>query len=202
MKHKHKSEKLESAEYTGLRVIAGRYKRRLLDSLPGEETRPMLGRMRETLFNVLQGHIEGKVFADLYAGTGAVGIEALSRGAQRVIFVESNPAAVQVIRANLRKVGALDEARMVQSQVGAALKAGIEADVVFLGPPYLVLEEYANTLSKLGDAPPELVIVQHDRAHPLLEKYGRLERIRVIEMGRNALSFFSVGEEGESSAEE
>jgi 16S rRNA (guanine(966)-N(2))-methyltransferase RsmD len=174
---------------TGLRVIAGRFKRRHLQSLPGEETRPMLDRMRETLFNVLQGQVEGKVFADLYAGTGAVGIEALSRGAARVIFVESGAAAVELIRANLRAVGAQDEARIVFSPVNKALPA-VQADIVFLGPPYHAADEYRSTLTLLGESVPPLVIAQHDRAHPLAGQYGRLERFRVIEMGRNALSFF------------
>lgn len=179
---------------TGLRVIAGRYKRRHLQSLPGEETRPMLDRMRETLFNVLQGQLEGKVFADLYAGTGAVGIEALSRGAARAIFVESGSAAVELIRANLRTVGAQDEARIVFSPVDRALP-GLQADIVFLGPPYRAAAEYTNTLTVLGESVPPLVIAQHDRAHPLAEHYGRLERFRVIEMGRNVLSFFRPREE-------
>jgi 16S rRNA (guanine(966)-N(2))-methyltransferase RsmD len=179
---------------TGLRVIAGRYKRRRLQSLPGEATRPMLDRMRETLFNVLQGQIEGRVFADLYAGTGAVGIEALSRGASRAIFVESSAAAVEMIRANLRTVGAQDDARILFSPVAKILE-GLQADVVFLGPPYHAAEEYQATLTALGELGPPLVIAQHDRAHPLADRYGRLDRFRTMEMGRNALSFFSTPEE-------
>ena len=149
----------------------------------------MLDRMRETLFNVLQGQIEGKAFADLYAGTGAVGIEALSRGARRVIFVESNPAAIEVIRANLNSLGAQDDARIVYSPVAGAVRS-LEADVVFLGPPYRAVDEYESTLTVLGQVGPPLVIAQHDRAHPLSDRYGRLEQFRTIEMGRNALSFF------------
>jgi 16S rRNA (guanine(966)-N(2))-methyltransferase RsmD len=179
---------------TGLRVIAGRYKRRRLQSLPGEATRPMLDRMRETLFNVLQGQIEGRVFADLYAGTGAVGIEALSRGASRAIFVENSTAAVEMIRANLRTVGAQEEARILFSPVAKVLK-GLQADVVFLGPPYHAADEYLATLTALGESGPPLVIAQHDRAHPLADEYGRLERFRTMEMGRNALSFFRTRQE-------
>jgi 16S rRNA (guanine(966)-N(2))-methyltransferase RsmD len=174
---------------TGLRIIAGRYKRRRLQSLPGDATRPMLDRMRETLFNVLQNQIEGKVFADLYAGTGAVGIEALSRGASRAIFVESNPAAVDMIRANLHSVGAQDEARILFSPV-AKILPGLQGDIVFLGPPYQAAGEYENTLAALGESGPPLVIAQHDRARPLAERYGRLERYRTIQIGRNALSFY------------
>jgi 16S rRNA (guanine(966)-N(2))-methyltransferase RsmD len=181
----------------GLRVIGGLYKRRRLKSLPGNETRPMLDRVRETLFNVLQGQIEGRSFADLYAGTGAVGIEALSRGAALAIFVESNGAGVELIRSNLRTVGALHEARIHQSPVDKALD-NLEADIVFLGPPYQAAKEYEGTLTTLGQTTPgrsPLVIAQHDRANPLAERYGRLERFRTIEMGRNVLSFFHVQEE-------
>jgi 16S rRNA (guanine(966)-N(2))-methyltransferase RsmD len=149
----------------------------------------MLDRMRETLFNVLQGQVEGSVFADLYAGTGAVGIEALSRGARRGVFVESNPAAVEVIRANLNLLGAQNDARIVLAPVAGALP-GLAADIVFLGPPYQAADEYANTLTELGKSAPPLVIAQHDRARPLADRYGELERFRTIEMGRNALSFF------------
>jgi 16S rRNA (guanine(966)-N(2))-methyltransferase RsmD len=181
--------KMVQGKATHLRVVAGRYRRRRLRTLPGEETRPMLDRMRETLFNVLQGQVEGKSFADLYAGTGAVGIEALSRGVRRVTFVETNPAAVEVIRANLNSLGAQDDARIVFSPVAGAVR-GLEADVVFLGPPYRAHDEYENTLTTLGDSGPALVIAQHDRAHRLSDRYGRLEKFRTIEMGRNALSFF------------
>jgi 16S rRNA (guanine(966)-N(2))-methyltransferase RsmD len=183
-----------SRSSTGLRVIAGRYKRRRLQSLPGEETRPMLDRMRETLFNVLQGQIEGKVFADLYAGTGAVGIEALSRGAVRAIFVESSAAAVEMIRTNLRTVGGYDDARVLFAPVARVVQ-GLEADIAFLGPPYQAAAEYENTLTTLGESGPPLVIAQHGRAHRLADHYGRLERYRTIEMGRNALSFFRTHEE-------
>jgi 16S rRNA (guanine(966)-N(2))-methyltransferase RsmD len=185
--------KLKSKE-RGLRVIGGRFKRRRLESLPGEATRPMLDRMRETLFNVLQGQIEGRTFADLYAGTGAVGIEAISRGAALAIFVESNGAAVELIRANLRTVGALESARIHLSQVDVALQ-NLEADIVFLGPPYQAAKEYERTLTTLGESGAPLVIAQHDRANPLAERYGRLARYRSIEMGRNVLAFFRPEQE-------
>jgi 16S rRNA (guanine966-N2)-methyltransferase len=184
----------------GLRVIAGRFKRRRLQSLPGEETRPMLDRMRETMFNVLQDSIEGKVFADLYAGTGAVGIEALSRGAVRAIFVESSPAAVEMVRSNLRAVGAQDDARILFSPVTQVLE-GLRADIAFLGPPYRATQEYESTLSALGESGPPLVIAQHDRAHRLADTYGRLEQYRTIQMGRNALTFFRTHEEPSPESE-
>src|SRR5262252_10849242 len=88
-----------------MRVIGGEFRSRLLKSLPGLDVRPTPDRLREALFNVLAPRIEGTVFADVYAGTGAVGIEALSRGAKRAIFVEQNRDAIGVIRANLKSLG-------------------------------------------------------------------------------------------------
>src|SRR6185369_1737309 len=99
-----------------MRVIAGEFRRRLLKSVPGLDTRPTPDRMRETLFNILALRIEGASFADLYAGTGAVGIEALSRGARSVLFVEANRAAVGVIRQNLKSLGAESRADVRQGK--------------------------------------------------------------------------------------
>jgi 16S rRNA (guanine(966)-N(2))-methyltransferase RsmD len=130
------------------------------------------------------------VFVDLYAGTGAVGIEALSRGALKTIFVEESFRAADVIRQNLRLIGAESEAELIQSSVQKALPH-ITGDIVFLGPPYAAAAEYEKTLGALGEAPPELVIALHAKAHPLEEEYGRLRRFRVIHQGSNSLSFYS-----------
>jgi 16S rRNA (guanine966-N2)-methyltransferase len=173
-----------------LRVIGGRYRRRRLKALPGLATRPMLDRQRETLFNVLQSDIEGAIFADLYAGTGAVGIEALSRNASRVLFVESNQAACAVISENLLTVGAAADATVLNKPVSEVL-TGLTADIFFLGPPYAAHEEYEQTLTTLGENPPALVIAQHDSKHELAEKYGGLEQVRVLRQGRNCLSLYA-----------
>jgi 16S rRNA (guanine966-N2)-methyltransferase len=93
-----------------MRVIGGEFRHRRLASVPGLDTRPTPDRLRESLFNILAPRIEGAVFADLYAGTGAVGIEALSRGASKAIFVERGRAAVQAIRENVRSLGVADRA--------------------------------------------------------------------------------------------
>ncbi len=172
-----------------LRVIAGKYRHRRIESLEGHDTRPMLDRLRETLFNVIAPRIEGRVFVDLYAGTGAVGIEALSRGASSVVFVETNPRATAVIKRNLAVLEGGSDARIVQSPVAEALP-GIEGDVYFVGPPYALVPEYETTLTTLGASPPELVIAQHARAHELATHYGGLERVRVIHQGKNSLSFY------------
>ncbi len=172
-----------------MRVIAGKFRRRNLVSLPGTSTRPMLGRMRQTLFDILQGRIEGRVFADLYAGTGAVGIEALSRGAERAVFVESDAAAVRVIRRNLESLGLLEQSDVRLAQVHDAV-GNISADIFFLGPPYEATLEYSRSLALLSDRPTDWVVAQHGRRLELSERYGSLARVRVVKIGSNRLSMF------------
>jgi 16S rRNA (guanine(966)-N(2))-methyltransferase RsmD len=172
-----------------VRVIGGEFRSRPLKSLPGLDTRPTPDRLREALFNILAPTIEGKVFADLYAGTGAVGIEALSRGARRAIFVERSRAAVAVIRQNLKALGL--EARAEVRQARATPVAGkISADIVFLDPPYQEHVEYAAVLAALGETPPGLVIVQHDARTPLAASYGGLVQTRLVKQGDNRLAFY------------
>ena len=149
----------------------------------------MPDRLREALFNVIAGEIEGKTFADLYAGSGAVGIEALSRGAAHSIFVESNSAAIRVMQENLRALGVEQQARVIRATVKETL-SGLSADVYFLGPPYALVEEYSRTFDTLGESPPNLVIAQHAARHELAGEYGRLGRFRVIRQGSNSLSFY------------
>src|ERR1700679_3006053 len=103
-----------------MRVIAGEFRSRRLKSLPGLNTRPTPDRLRETLFNVLASSVSDGVFMDIYAGTGAVGIEALSRGARRAIFIENNRAAVEVIRDNLESLGFKNRAEVFPGQGGLA----------------------------------------------------------------------------------
>lgn len=181
-----------------MRVIAGKFRRRSLASLEGAATRPMLGRLRQTLFDVLQGEVEGRVFADLYAGTGAVGIEALSRGAERAVFVESSAAAADLIHRNLRALGAQGQAQVRVARVEAVL-AEVTADIYFLGPPYEAVREYQRTLETLGQRPSELVVAQHARTLELQADYGLLSRERVIRVGRSCLSLFRWSD-GSSSA--
>src|SRR5271163_1001402 len=118
-----------------MRVIAGEYRSRVLTSPRGWETRPTSDRLRETLFNVLARRIENAVFVDLYAGSGAVGIEALSRGAREAVFVENAEPALKAIRANLAALGIKDGYALEPRGVTAALKrlASLErgADIVF-----------------------------------------------------------------------
>jgi 16S rRNA (guanine966-N2)-methyltransferase len=186
-----------------MRIIAGRLRSRVLQAPPGLSTRPTSDRLRETLFNVLAPRIDGAVFLDLYAGSGAVGIEAISRGAARVAFVERDPDAVRILRSNLERLGITDGFRIHSGSVKVFLRpsAGgaprpVQYELVFLDPPYDAAEDYAATLGLLGGtgaahlAAGALIVAEHRRKQPLEEQYGRLRRTRLLEQGDAALSFY------------
>jgi 16S rRNA (guanine966-N2)-methyltransferase len=168
-----------------MRVIGGEFRSRILKSLPGADVRPTPDRLRETLFDILAPRIHGITFADVFAGTGAVGIEALSRGAAKAIFVEQNRAACGVIRANLRSLGIESGATVMQAKASAALPT-IDADIVFLDPPYRLENEYSRCLEILARRPPALIVAQH----PV--RLALPEAKRIVKQGDNALSFYEL----------
>jgi 16S rRNA (guanine(966)-N(2))-methyltransferase RsmD len=172
-----------------MRVIGGEFRSRRLKSLPGLTLRPTPDRLRETLFDVLEPRIAGTVFLDAYAGSGAVGIEALSRGAARAIFIENHRGAVEVIHQNLKSLGLDERAEVIHGKALPTLPRR-EAGIVFLDPPYDLTAEYDAALRALGERPPLLVIVQHPVRLPLKDEYGQLRRLRLLKQGDNALSFF------------
>jgi 16S rRNA (guanine(966)-N(2))-methyltransferase RsmD len=191
-----------------MRIIAGSFRSRALEAPAGLATRPTSDRLRETLFNVLAPRIKGAAFLDLYAGSGAVGIEALSRGAAQAVFVERAPAALKVVRANLARLGlsagfsihagsVAAYFRPVKRNESAAFDVVFGFDIVFLDPPYDAEEEYATALGLLGGAgarwlaPGALVIAEHRRKVQLAERFSALERTRLLEQGDAALSFYS-----------
>jgi 16S rRNA (guanine966-N2)-methyltransferase len=173
-----------------------------LRALPGMDIRPTADRLRETLFNVLcAGNPEalaGSVWLDLYAGTGAVGIEALSRWAGMVYFVESSKAAVDLIGENLKSLGIESGFRIVKAEVGKGLAqlegSGVMADFVFLDPPYRMQEEYARTLGALAESKlvraSSAVIAEHEKRFDPRDAFGELVRCRKITQGDAKLSFY------------
>jgi 16S rRNA (guanine966-N2)-methyltransferase len=180
-----------------MRVIAGTLRRRTLDAPVGLKTRPTSDRLRETLFNVLAPRMESARFLDLYAGSGAVGIEAVSRGAANVVLVERAEPALKVLRGNLEKLGLRGGVRVEGVSVGTFLRrirpqnSAMIFDVVFLDPPYEAVEEYATVLGLLGG----------DAAGMLAEDaYGVLRRSRVLEQGDAGLSFYEAASNSEVPA--
>ncbi|MGO9402299.1 MAG: 16S rRNA (guanine(966)-N(2))-methyltransferase RsmD [Terriglobales bacterium] len=185
-----------------MRVIAGQYRSRTLRSLPGLEIRPTADRLRETLFNVLcagdPDALAESVWLDLYAGTGAVGIEALSRGARMLYFAESSQAASDLIAKNLKSLGIARSFLILKMDAGKALRqleaAGNVADYVFLDPPYSMQEEYAKTLAALAESKllheQSLVIAEHQKKFDPGETFGNLRRYRKLVQGDAALSFY------------
>jgi len=175
-----------------MRVIAGEFRSRRLKSIPGAATRPTPGRLRETLFDILAPRIPGSAFLDAYAGSGAVGIEALSRGAAHAFFLERNRAALEAIRQNLASLDLEPRATIVAGPVLLTIPR-CPADIVFLDPPYDLEREYAAVLEILSETPPPLVVVQHSVRQALGDVYGALRRTRIVKQGDNALSFYAAG---------
>lgn len=194
-----------------MRVIAGQYRSRQLHTLRGSALRPTSDRLRETLFNILAPTIEDAVFVDLFAGSGAVGIEALSRGARQTIFVENHPAGIKLLRRNLDSLGIAPgtaltapaktfpgTAELLSLSVEPALERlaarHIRPDIVFADPPYADSNAYDAVLEFLGDsdllAKDGRAILEHSSKRELTPVVGSLERTRVVNQGDSSLSFY------------
>jgi len=187
-----------------MRVIAGKFRSRRLKG-PGKlRLRPTSDRLRETLFNVLGPAVRDSLFVDLYAGTGAIGIEALSRGAREVVFIEGHAATARLVRENLAALGISPGEKKSAEVIEATAAKGLKtlaarhrvADFIFLDPPYEDVEEHLRVLEFLDAshlvAPQGVVIAEHSRKTELPERLDRLERIRLLEQGDAALSFYRL----------
>jgi 16S rRNA (guanine966-N2)-methyltransferase len=196
-----------------MRVIGGTYRSRKLQTLRGAALRPTSDRLRETLFNILAPNIDDAVFVDLFAGSGAVGIEALSRGARQAIFVENHPASIALLRRNLESLGVAlgtsltapaktfpGTAELLPLDAEAALERlaarRIRPDIVFADPPYADSQAYDAVLELLGEsdllAADGRAIFEHSSKRELPPFVGRLERTRVVDQGDSALSFYHL----------
>jgi 16S rRNA (guanine966-N2)-methyltransferase len=186
-----------------MRVIAGTYRSRQLAAPRGMKTRPTSDRLRETLFNILAPRLDGCRFVDLYAGTGAVGIEAISRGASHVWFAENAEPALASLRQNLSALkigrGFTLEDRGVGAMLQQLSKLPEPVDIVYLDPPYEAEDEYSATINFFGSvrgrailAPHAVVVAEHSSKARLATRYGALEHTRLLKQGDAALSFFSL----------
>jgi 16S rRNA (guanine(966)-N(2))-methyltransferase RsmD len=169
------------------------------------DIRPTSDRLRETLFNVLTAGnpeaLAGSVWLDVFAGTGAVGIEALSRGATQVYFVENAAPAAKVIEQNLKSLGISNGYKILRDDLSGVLwrlqREHVAADVVFLDPPYRIQHAYEETLTALAESSlvwaMTLVIAEHEKKFDPGEEFESLRRIRKLVQGNNALSFYRIG---------
>ena len=185
-----------------MRIIAGTYRGRNLKSPPSLQVRPTSDRLRETLFNVLAPRISNVCFLDLCAGSGAVGIEALSRGAAHVTFVDRSRKMCGLIEANLDLCRIPeDQTEVVNDEASDFLHQSLARnlqpwDIVFFDPPYQ--DDYSKVLSFLGShadkllTPDALVIAEHHHKHQLPETLTALIRSRVLKQGDSSLSFYGV----------
>jgi 16S rRNA (guanine(966)-N(2))-methyltransferase RsmD len=181
-----------------MRVIAGKYKSRRLDAPQGMQTRPTSDQLRETLFNVVAPSIEGSVWLDLFAGSGAIGIEALSRGARSVYFVEAAGPAARTIRKNLQTLEIENGTEVIERDVSNALRMldsqAVTCDFVFLDPPYRKMGDYEQVLGFLSQsqllAPQSVVIAEHDKHFDPGNEFGSLRRYRSLRQGDSVLSFY------------
>ena len=184
-----------------MRVIAGKFRSRPLRSLRGMDIRPTSDRLRETLFDVLTAGnpdaLAGSVWIDLFAGTGAVGIEALSRGAGSVYFADSSRGAAELIRRNLVSLGIASGFEVLLLPSGRAISElalrGVQPDFIFLDPPYRLQAAYRDTLealahSSLGER--ALIIAEHEKQFDPGERVGFLKRSRKLLQGDAGLSFY------------
>lgn len=178
-----------------MRIIAGELRSRKFESVPGLAVRPTPDRLRESLFSILMPEIAGVVFVDAYAGCGSVGIEALSRGARRAIFIEKNSAALAVLKKNLELLGLHPRSGVVKGNAPSIFDT-INADILFLDPPFTEPAEFEKALQALAHGRVPLVIVQHPPKLELAPQYGALAHTRTVRQGDNCLSFYRTTADG------
>lgn len=187
-----------------MKVIGGKAKGRKLrypKLPPNKRLRPLTGQAKEALFNILAGRINGARFLDLFAGTGSVGIEALSWGAQVAIFVEIDRKIVETLRENLELTGFSDRAEVYNLDVIKALKvidkAGGKFDIIFIGAPYgsPLIESALKGIAETGIADKDGIIVsEHSSRDKVADSYGKLKKFRDSKYGDTVLSFYLAGE--------
>jgi 16S rRNA (guanine(966)-N(2))-methyltransferase RsmD len=182
-----------------IRVISGIYRGKRLKKVSDPRVRPMPDKLKTSLFNILRGELQDTVVLDGFAGTGSIGIEALSAGAAEIVFIEQLPAALSVLRHNIAKIEAVDKTRVVALEFNRAviLLAGenYRFDVIFLDPPYRLLDERnpLKVIKKRGLlAPGGLIVLRHHFKTKLEAKYFSLKRRTTL--GDDTLSFY--GEPG------
>lgn len=180
-----------------MRVIAGEYKGRRLDRIEGTDIRPTSDTVKEALFNILGDAVIDSAFLDLFGGTGGIGIEALSRGARHVVFIDSDIKSIKVLRGNLSRLNIKDCIEVYNVDYSRAIsklhKYGKKFDIIFMDPPYSM--GLAESALKAIDDNPVLsqsgyIIVEHDSKEDMPQNVGRLHLYRFKKYGNTVLSFY------------
>ena len=185
------------------RVVTGRFRGAILQAPEGDKTRPTTDKVKEALFSIIQAYVPDSEFLDLFAGSGQIGIEALSRGAKRVTLVERSGQAAAVISRNISKIRLedSDEIRLHKKSVAQALEllgqAGEKFDIIFMDPPYkdvpVRLDEATKLISEFDMlASDGMLIVEHDKDCMIPEELNGLKRVRSCSYGITVITFFKV----------
>ncbi|MGC5327183.1 16S rRNA (guanine(966)-N(2))-methyltransferase RsmD [Brevibacillus sp. SYSU BS000544] len=180
-----------------MRIIAGDFKGRPLSAVPGKGTRPTTDKVRESIFNIIGPYFEGGTVLDLYAGTGGLGIEALSRGIEKAVFIDIDPKAISVIKENLSSFKLDNQVEVFRTDSHRALKAltkrELQFDLVFLDPPY-AKQKIAEEIQLLQDynllAPDAQIVTEHDASVVLPESIGTYAKVRFVTYGDTTVSIF------------
>lgn len=191
-----------------MRVIAGRFKGATIRVPAAGAVRPTYDRVRESVFSIIEPDLDGAVVLDLFAGSGSLGIESLSRGAASATFVEKDRRVLEVVRGNVERLGVKQQCRLVRGDAEVALKRGVPGgpfDVVFVDPPYAsglagrALELLGSSTALTGTA---LVVVERDSADAPPERAGRLSLYRSAKYGSTSVDFYETRAQGAGREEE
>jgi 16S rRNA (guanine(966)-N(2))-methyltransferase RsmD len=184
-------------------VIAGTAKGRLLKAVPGTGTRPTTDKVKEAIFSMIGPYFDGGVGLDLFAGTGGLGIEALSRGMNRVIFIDMEQTSIQVIEANLKTIGFREQAEVYRNEANRALKVlakrGLKFDLIFLDPPYRMkqADEILLQMQEMDMIQDQAIaLVEHEASHAYADEIGRLYVRKRAVYGETAISIYHHSDQG------
>ena len=181
-----------------MRVVSGSAKGRPLKSVPGMGTRPTTDKVKEAIFSMIGPYFDGGAVLDLFAGTGGLGIESLSRGMDKAVFIDTESKSIETVRANLKATGFSDQAEVFRNDAGRALKVlekrGYAFDLVFLDPPYrmkngetLMLEMATRGLLLPG----ALLVLEYDSGHAYPEDMEGFQHLRTAKYGETAVSIYT-----------
>lgn len=184
-----------------MRITSGYLKNRVIYSRFGKETRPTLERIKEAIYSIVSNKVEKSIFLDLYAGTGNMTFEAISRGAKRAVMIEQDKEALRVIIENVNKLGVENVCRAYKNDVCRAIeildKKGEKFDIIFMDPPYKDNLTH-KTLNKLSNSDilnkDSIIICEHGKYEKLDNKVGRLIKYDEREYNKKIVTFYKLGE--------